>query len=300
MGCKTYISRSITPPKTWLKAMGREGVTVMIAVPQIYGVLAKEAKGFKKLFLKLWSLRKIRLCLSGAAPLPHGIRDHFEKVFGLPILEGYGLTETSPILTVTHPKSKKHGSVGRAIPGVNIRIMDEQGRYLAHGEEGEICVWGPNITSGYHENPGATAELFTADGWLKTGDIGVLDSDGFLFIRDRKKDMVIVKGLKVFPAQIEQIINAHPKVQETAVIGIPDGAGNETMKCFCVPKKDAEVDKTEITRFIRANMDAYKRPREVEIVGALPKNTMQKVLKKELLKSELAKRAGLKSGAGAA
>jgi long-chain acyl-CoA synthetase len=291
LGCKTYISGSITPPKIWLRAMGREGVTIMVAVPQIYSVLAKEARGIKKLYLKLWSLRKVRLCLSGAAPLPDAIKSRFEKAFGIHILEGYGLTETSPIVTVTHPRIRKHGSVGRAVPGVKIRIMDEQGRHLGHGEEGEICVQGPNTTRGYHENLDATRELFTGDGWLRTGDIGMLDEEGFLFIRDRKKDMVIVKGLKVFPAQIEKVITAHPEVQEAAVIGIPDGSGNETMKCFCVPKKDSLVDKAEITRFIRANLDAYKRPREVEIVGFLPKNTMQKVLKRELLKNELKKRA---------
>jgi long-chain acyl-CoA synthetase len=293
-GCTTYIVKSITPPKPWLQAMGREGVSVMIAVPQIYGVLAKEAKGFKKLYLKYWSLRKVRLCLSGAAPLSDGIKRHFEKVFGMPILEGYGLTETSPIVTVTHPKTRRHGSVGRAIPGVEIRIMDERGSHLKHGEEGEICVQGPNITRGYHKNPDASKELFTEDGWLKTGDIGVLDSDGFLFIRDRKKDMVIVKGLKVFPAQIEQIITGHPKVQEAAVIGIPDGSGSETMKCFCVLKKDAILEKSEIMRFIKTHMDAYKRPREVEIVDSLPKNTLQKVLKRELLRLELEKRTRVK------
>jgi len=294
LGSTTFVVHSITPPKAWLQAMGREGVSIIIAVPQIYGVLAKEAKGFKKLFLKFWAFRKIRLCLSGAAPLPHSIKRHFEQVFGFSILEGYGLTETSPIVTVTHPRAHKHGSVGRTIPGVKIRIMDEQGRHLGHGEEGEICVRGPNITSGYHKNTRATLELFTEDGWLKTGDIGVLDSEGFLFIRDRKKDMVIVKGLKVFPAQIEQIITGHPKVQEAAVIGIPDGSGNETMKCFCVPKKDADVDKAEIMRFIKANVDAYKRPREVEIVDSLPKNTLQKVLKRELLRTELEKRTKMK------
>lgn len=294
LGAKTLIVRSITPPKPWLQAMGREGVTIMIAVPQIYGVLAKEARGIRKFFLKLWSLRKVRLCLSGAAPLGHAIESRFKKVFGLHILEGYGLTETSPIVTVTHPRAGKRGSVGRAIPGVKLRIIDERGKHLEHGDEGEICVWGPNITTGYHENPQATKELFTEDGWLKTGDIGVLDPDGFLFIRDRKKDMVIVKGLKVFPAQIEQIIASHPKVQEAAVIGIPDGSGSETMKCFCVPRKDIPLDKAELIHFIRDRMDAYKRPREVEILDALPKNTMQKVLKRELLKRELEKRTKVK------
>lgn len=291
LGSKTMIVKSITPPKPWLQAMGREGVTVMIAVPQIYGVLAKEARGLKKFFLKFWSLRKVRLCLSGAAPLNRTIANHFHKTFGLHVMEGYGLTETSPVVTITAPKARKHGSVGKAIPGVQIRILDEQGKPLKHGEEGEITVMGPNITRGYHANEQATKELFTHDGWMKTGDIGVLDSDGFLFIRDRKKDMVIVKGLKVFPAQIEHTINTHPKVLENAVIGIPDGSGNETMKCFCVPKPDIALEKTEISKFIKENFDAYKRPREVEIVESLPKNALQKVLKRELLRKELERRA---------
>ncbi|MBU2483387.1 MAG: AMP-binding protein, partial [Proteobacteria bacterium] len=188
LGAKTYIVAGITPPKPWLLAMGREGVSVMIAVPQIYGMLAKEAKGFKKFFLRFWAFRKARLCLSGAAPLSHAIKEHFEKVFKIPILEGYGLTETSPVVTLSLPGARKHGSVGKAVPGVKISVVDETGRHLRHGEEGEICVWGPNITQGYHENPEATKELFTRDGWLKTGDIGVIDEEGFLFIRDRKKD----------------------------------------------------------------------------------------------------------------
>ena len=295
VGCKTMIVKSITPPKPWLQAMGREGVSIMIAVPQIYGVLAKEAKGLKKFFLKFWSLRRVRLCLSGAAPLNRTITGHFFESFGVHILEGYGLTETSPVLTIVPPKARKHGSVGKAIPGVHIKIMDDAGKHLSHGEEGEICVKGPNITRGYHGNDQATKELFTQDGWLKTGDIGVLDEDGFLFIRDRKKDMVIVKGLKVFPAQIEHIINAHPKVLENAVIGIPDGSGNETMKCFCVARPDTQLEKSEVMQYIKANLDGYKRPREVEIVKALPKNAMQKVLKRELLRQELEKK-GITSG----
>jgi len=292
LGSKTLIVKNITPPKLWLQAMGREGVTVLIAVPQIFSVLAKEAKGIKRFFLKLWSLRKVRLCLSGAAPLNHTIAQHFNKAFGLHILEGYGLTETSPVVTIVPPKARRHGSVGKAIPGVRIKIVDEHGNHLKHGEEGEICVTGPGITRGYHENADATRDLFTQDGWLKTGDIGMLDTDGFLFIRDRKKDMVIVKGLKVFPAQIEQVINAHPKVLENAVIGIPDGSGNETMKCFCVARPEALLEKSEVMQYIRAHLDPYKRPREVEVVAALPKNTLQKVLKRELLRRELEKRAG--------
>ena len=291
LGSKTLIVKSITPPKPWLQAMGREGVTIMIAVPQIYGVLAKEAKGLKKFFLKFWSLRRVRLCLSGAAPLGKTIVNHFHDSFGLHILEGYGLTETSPVLTIVPPDQRKHGSVGKPVPGVELRIIDEQGRHLPHGEEGEIVARGPNVTKGYHGNREATEQLFTQDGWMKTGDIGVMDTDGFLYIRDRKKDMVIVKGLKVFPAQIEHIINAFPGVLENAVIGIPDGSGNETMKCFVVARPGEELDKPALQRYIKEHLDAYKRPREVEIVKALPKNALQKVLKRELLRVELEKKA---------
>lgn len=290
LGCKTLIVKSITPPKLWLQAMGREGVTIMVAVPQIYSVLAKEAKGVKKLFLKFWCMRKVHLCISGAAPLKDIVVQQFHEAFGVHILEGYGLTETSPILAVTPPDKRKHGSVGKPLPGVKIKIVDESGNVLPPGSEGEICAQGPNITSGYLNNDDATKNLFTDDGWLKTGDIGTVDNEGFLFIRDRKKDMVIIKGLKVFPAQLEQTMCMHPKIAECAIIGIPDGAGNETMKCFCVPKNDVPLDKTEVVKYIKANMDPYKRPREVEIVQSLPKNTLQKVLKRELLRRELEKR----------
>ncbi|MDQ7773055.1 MAG: long-chain-fatty-acid--CoA ligase [Elusimicrobiales bacterium] len=290
IGAKTLIVKNLTPPKPWLQAMGREGVTIMIAVPQIYGVLAKEAKGLKKFFLKYWALRRVRLCLSGAAPLTHSVKNLFEEAFGIPILEGYGLTETSPVVSINLPKARKHGSVGRPIPGVRVKIIDERGAELACGEEGEICVHGPNVTRGYHANEDATKALFTDDGWLRTGDIGVVDQEGYIFIRDRKKDMIIVKGLKVFPAQVEQVICHHPKVQEAAVIGIPDEFGNETIKCFCVVKTGEKLDRSELSQYMKANLDGYKRPRDIEFVESLPKNSLQKVLKRELIRMELEKR----------
>lgn len=294
LGARIVIAHSITPPRPWLNLMAKEGVTILSAIPQIFSVLSKEAKGFKKLFLKYWCFRKLSLCVSGAAPLDDNVRARFEKTFKIPLLEGYGLTETSPVVSVNLPKQKKHGSVGMPLPGVRVKIIDEHGRHLKPGEEGEICVHGPNITMGYHENEDATRELFTSDGWLKTGDIGMLDEEGFLYIRDRKKDMIIIKGLKVFPVQIEQILLNHPKIQEVAVIGVPDGEGGETIKCFCVAKKDTKLEKHEIIRFAKQHLDAYKRPREFEIVEYLPKNAMQKVLKRVLLKQELEKRMKMK------
>lgn len=290
LGAKTLIVRNINPPKPWLISMGREGVTVFVAVPQIYNVLAKEAKGFKKIFLKYWAFRKVWLAISGAAPLTKHTRETFEKKFKIKICEGYGLTETSPVVTITPPNKVKPGSVGTPIPDVKVKIIDENENTLPPGHTGEICVLGPNITYGYHKNEDETLKLFTKDGWLKTGDIGILDEEGFLYIKDRKKDMIIVKGLKVFPAQIEQIINNHPKIQESAVIGIPDKTGNETIKCYCVPKQGVSLDKTEIIKYLKENLDPYKRPREIEIVDSLPKNSLQKVLKRELLKREIEKK----------
>jgi len=294
LGCKILIVRSITPPTAWLQAMGREGVTIMIAVPQLYSVIAREARGVKKLFLKFWSMRKVRFCVSGAAPLKINVYKDFYDAFGLKIQEGYGLTETSPILTVTPPMGiKKEGSVGVPVPGVKIKIIDENNMQLPPGNVGEICAQGPNVTCGYNNDEEASRALFTDDGWLKTGDIGEVDSDGYLFIRDRKKDMVIVKGLKVFPAQIEQIICGLEGIQECAVIGIPNKTGDETMKCFVVLKENSSLDKPAIMKYIKTHMDAYKRPREIEITDSLPKNAIQKVLKRELLKRELEKRMGM-------
>lgn len=291
IGAETLVVKNITPPKKWLNEMGREGVTIMIAVPQIYSVLAREARGMKKAFLNYWSFRKLRLCVSGAAPLSVRIKRTFEKTFGVHLLEGYGLTETSPVVSINHPARKKEGSVGQALPGVEIKIIGDENKVLKAGEEGEICVRGPNITAGYYDDEAATKNLFTEDGWLRTGDIGIMDNEGFLFIKDRKKDMIISKGLKIFPAQIEHALNEHPKIAESAVIGIPLPAdGNETIKCFCVPKKGERLEKSEVREFIRKNFDPYKRPREIEIIASLPKNTLQKVLKRELLKKELEKR----------
>ncbi|MFH1619590.1 MAG: long-chain-fatty-acid--CoA ligase [bacterium] len=291
LGSKILIAPQIVPAKPWLSEMGKEGVTVMAAVPQLFSVLAKEARGLKKFYLRYWPFRKMRFCFSGAAPLSASIKHLFEKNFGIPLLEGYGLTETSPVVSVNRPHSRKHGSVGQPIPGVTVRIIDDLGCELSSGEEGEICVKGPNVTRGYHSNPAATVEIFTPDGWLKTGDIGVMDEDGFLFIRDRKKDMIIVKGLKVFPAQLEMVLHEHPGVAETAVIGVPDPNGDELIKCFCVARPGHVLDKAEIMSFLRQKLDPYKRPREIELVESLPKNALQKVLKRVLRQKEIEKRA---------
>ncbi|OGS01659.1 MAG: hypothetical protein A2V88_10865 [Elusimicrobia bacterium RBG_16_66_12] len=286
------ISPSIAPAKPWLKAMGRHGVTLFAAVPQVYAALAREAKDWKtRLFLRLWSFRRVAVAASGAAPLSVAVAAAFKESLGLDIVEGWGLTETAPVAAVNPPQAVRIGTVGTAISGVRIKVVDDMENALPLGGEGEICVQGDNVMKGYWNKPEETRATFTADGWLKTGDIGVLDAEGYLTIRDRKKDMIIIKGLKVFSAQVEAVIAEHPAVEECAIIGVPDDLGDETIKAFVVLKKGAEAGKAELLQFFRDRLDAYKRPRDLDIVASLPKNALQKVLKRELRERELAKRA---------
>ncbi len=289
LGVKTIIMANITPASAWLHLMGREKVTIMVAVPQLYSVLAKEAKGLKRLYLQYWAFRKVRFCISGAAPLNKETQAHFEQQLGLPILEGYGLTETSPIVSVNTENNLKTGAVGINLPYVKIKIADDNGNELPRNVEGEICVKGDIVFKGYYNNPAATAEAFDKDGWFKTGDIGILDDEGFIFIRDRKKDMIIIKGLKVFSAQVEHVINEYPGIEECAVVGVPDGHGGEFIKLYAVKKTGVDFNEAAFRKFLKNNLDNYKRPRDIEFMEELPKNSLRKILKKDLRKDAVEK-----------
>jgi long-chain acyl-CoA synthetase len=289
LGVKTIIMANITPASAWLHLMGREKVTIMVAVPQLYSVLAKEAKGLKRLYLQYWAFRKVRFCISGAAPLNKETQAHFEQQLGLPILEGYGLTETSPIVSVNTENNLKTGAVGINLPYVKIKIADDNGNELPRNVEGEICVKGDIVFKGYYNNPAATAEAFDKDGWFKTGDIGILDDEGFIFIRDRKKDMIIIKGLKVFSAQVEHVINEYPGIEECAVVGVPDGHGGEFIKLYAVKKTGVDFNEAAFRKFLKTSLDNYKRPRDIEFMEELPKNSLRKILKKDLRKDAVEK-----------
>ncbi len=289
LGVKTIIMANITPASAWLHLMGKEKVTIMVAVPQLYSVLAKEAKGLKRLYLQYWAFRKVRFCISGAAPLNKETQAHFEQQLGLPILEGYGLTETSPIVSVNTENNIKSGSVGINLPYVKIKIADDNGNELPRNVEGEICVKGDIVFKGYYNNPAATAEAFDKDGWFKTGDIGIFDDEGFIFIRDRKKDMIIIKGLKVFSAQVEHVINEYPGIEECAVVGVPDGHGGEFIKLYAVKKTGVDFNEAAFRKFLKTSLDNYKRPRDIEFMEELPKNSLRKILKKDLRKDAVEK-----------
>lgn len=291
LNLKVVIVANIMPASHWLSAMGSEKVTLILAVPQIYAVLSKEAKGFKRLYLQFWPFKGVRFAVSGAAPLTQEIKDRFEQKIGVPILEGYGLTETSPVVSVNTEELQKIKSVGPALPAVSVIVLDDDGKELPRNQEGELCIKGPNVFRGYFNNPKATQDAFTQDGWFKTGDIGVIDDDGFIFIKDRKKDMIIIKGLKVFSAQVEAVICEHPAIEECAIIGVPDGRGGEFVKCYAVKKEGAELSDNDFRKFLKQHLDTYKRPRDFEFVDELPKNALKKVLKRELRKDAVAKLA---------
>ncbi len=289
LNLKVVIVANVMPAKTWLSAMGSENVTLILAVPQILAVLSKEAKGFKRLYLQFWPFKNVRFAVSGAAPLTQEIKDRFEQKIGVKILEGYGLTETSPVVSVNTEELQKIKSVGPAIPAVSTIVLDEEGNEVPRNQEGELCVKGPNVFRGYFGNPQATRDAFTKDGWFKTGDIVSVDDDGFIFIKDRKKDMIIIKGLKVFSAQVEAIINSCPGIEESAIIGVPDGKGGEFIKCYAVKSKDSSLTDDQFRKFLKQNLDNYKRPRDFEFMKELPKNSLRKVLKRKLREDALEK-----------
>lgn len=299
LNLKVVIVANVMPASKWLGAMGTEKVTLILAVPQIYAVLSKEAKGLKRLYLRFWPFKNVRFGVSGAAPLTQEIKDRFEEKIGVPILEGYGLTETSPVVSVNTEELQKIKSVGPAIPAVSTLVLDDDGKEVPRNAEGELCVKGPNVFRGYWGNEKATHDAFTEDGWFKTGDIVTVDDDGFIFIKDRKKDMIIIKGLKVFSAQVEAVICEHPAVEECAVIGVPDGRGGEFVKVYVVKKEGAELSDGEFRKFLKTHLDNYKRPRDFEVVESLPKNALRKVLKRELRKDAVAKLAARGAGASA-
>ena len=289
LNLKVVIVANIMPAKTWLSAMGSEKVTLLLAVPQILAVLSKEAKGFKRLYLQFWPFKNVRFAVSGAAPLTLEIKQRFEEKIGVKILEGYGLTETSPVVSVNTEHLQKIKSVGPAIPSVSTLVVDDEGNEVPRNCEGELCVKGPNVFRGYFGNPQATKDAFTEDGWFKTGDIVAIDDDGFIFIKDRKKDMIIIKGLKVFSAQVEATINTCPGIEESAIIGVPDGKGGEFIKCYAVKTKNAELTDDQFRKFLKQNLDNYKRPRDFEFVDELPRNSLRKVLKRKLREDAIEK-----------
>ncbi|MDQ2736157.1 MAG: AMP-binding protein, partial [Pseudomonadota bacterium] len=261
-------------------AVERHAITVFPGSPTLYAGLLDHPR-FESVD---WS--SVRTCYSGAAALPVALMERWRSAVGVSIYEGYGQTEAGPVLSYNSPFAPvKSGSVGRPLPGTLIEIVDVEtgSRVLATGSAGEIRARGPQLMQGYRNRPEETAEALR-NGWLYTGDIGEFDADGYLFIRDRKKDMVIVSGYNVYPREIEEVLQAHPAVLEAAVIGEPDSYRGEVLHAFVVLRSDTHLDNAidELQAYCAGQLVRYKRPARLTLVGRLPKTSVNKTDKKAL------------------
>ncbi len=273
-GASIVLVKSLHPMKHVLEEIIRHRSTVLPAVPQIHRALASLPPGIEL---------NLRLCVSGGAPLPHEVLHQFNQRFPhIKFLEGYGPTESSPVATVNPINGpQKPGSVGVAIPDVELSIRDEQGNALPPGATGEICIKGPNVMQGYWKQPEETAATLR-NGWLYTGDIGHRDEDNFYYITDRKKDMLLVNGINVYPREIEEVIYRFPGIKEAAVIGKPDARRGELPVAFVTMNEGVTLDEKALLSFIREKMADYKVPRKVVALPALPRNATGKILKTDL------------------
>ena len=231
---------------------------------------------------------KLKLTISGGMALTKDAADQWKAVTGCDIAEGFGMTETSPVVSFNPPGFIKLGTIGMPVAGTSCKVIDDAGNELPLGEPGELCVKGPQVMKGYWQRPEATAETIDADGWLKTGDMAVITDDGYMKIVDRKKDMIIVSGFNVYPNEVEDVIVAHPDVVEAAAIGVPDPKSSEAVKVFIVSKNE-NLTAAEITAWCRERLTAYKIPRHIEFRDELPKTNVGKILRRELRDAELAK-----------
>ncbi len=275
----TMIPMTRFTPRALLSLISTEKITVMASAPSIFSAILAQKE------IDNYDLTSMKLVISGSAPLPIALIEIFEKKTGAMISEGYGLSEASP---VTHFSplffpSRKIGSIGLPMPSTDVKIVDvEYGvKELGVEQNGELCIRGPQVMKGYYKQPAATEEVLV-DGWLHTGDIAKYDKDGFFYITDRKKDLIICGGYNVYPREIEEVLYKHPKISEACVVGIKDDVRGEAVKAFVVAKPNEQVEKREIIAFCRKNLANYKIPRDIEIRESLPKSPVGKILRRQL------------------
>ncbi|ETW23044.1 long-chain-fatty-acid--CoA ligase [Mycobacterium gastri] len=265
-------------PRKALEVIKRDAVTVFQGVPTMYSALLGVVDAAKS-----EATQSLRVCVSGGAALPVQVLTDFETAFGCTVLEGYGLSESSPAAAFNHPdRPRKAGSIGTPIEGVQMRVVDPSGAEVALGETGEIQIRGHNVMKGYWNLPEATKATITPDGWLATGDVGRVDDDGYFYIVDRTKDLIIRGGYNVYPREVEEVLYEHPAVAEAAVIGIPHDSLGEEVGAAVALKKGAVVSPDELRDYVKDRIAAYKYPRRVWLVEALPKGPTGKVLKREI------------------
>ncbi|KPA15789.1 acyl-CoA synthetase [Candidatus Magnetomorum sp. HK-1] len=265
-----------------LSSMQNENVTVFAGVPTMYWQLLNYKNDDNKFDLKKIA-DTLRIGISGAASLPNEIIKGMEEVYNIPILEGYGLSETSPVATFNHlHMERKPGSVGTPIWGVDVKIVDKNDEELPAEEVGEIIIRGHNVMKGYYNKPEETKKAFNGTSWLHTGDLGKKDKDGYVYIVDRIKDMIIRGGFNIYPREIEEVLMTHPSISMASVIGVPHDTHGEEVKAYVVLETGANISEEELIAWSKTQMAAYKYPRIVEIRGTLPMTATGKILKKEL------------------
>ncbi|MHB9097838.1 MAG: AMP-binding protein, partial [Syntrophales bacterium] len=229
-------------------------------------------------------LSSLQSCLSGAAPFPIANLLAFQKRFNCTVYEAYGISEASPAVSTSyHNRPTKPGSIGQPIPEVEVRIVDDQDQDVPVGEVGELLVKGPNVSSGYYKLPEETAKTFR-NGWLHTGDMAKMDKEGYLYIVERKKDLIIRGGFNIYPRDIEEILYQHPAIQDAVAIGVPAPVMGEEIKVYVVPKEGMTVSVEEILQYCQSHLAKYKWPKFIEFTKSLPRNPMGKILRKELRK----------------
>jgi long-chain acyl-CoA synthetase len=259
-----------------LKTIERDRATVFMGVPTMYSALLHHAD------LTTADTSTLRLSVSGGAALPAEVLSAFERALGVALLEGYGLSETSPVASFNRRDNRKAGTIGVPIPGVEMKVVDDGGRDVPAGEVGEIAIRGHNVMKGYWRRPEETRAVLSADGWFRTGDMGRVDGDGFFSVVDRKKELIIRGGYNVYPREIEEVLYEHPAVRECAVVGIPHQALGEEVGAAVVLTDVGSVTPAELREYVKARVAAYKYPRHVWFLEELPKGPTNKILKREI------------------
>jgi long-chain acyl-CoA synthetase len=282
LGVALFVGSSVVllerfDPLSSLEAVREYGVTVVAGAPPLFGAWVAVPG------VDASSLQTVRLVVSGGAPLPDEVAEAFRARFGRPVWQGYGLTETSPIVSSSLVGGEpKQGSIGLPLPGVEVRLVDTEGEDALAGDPGEIWVRGPNVFPGYWNDPEASALVLTDDGWLKTGDIAVTDDDGYLYLVDRAKDLIIVSGFNVFPAEVEEALLEHPGIAEAGVVGVSHPYTGEAVKAYVVAKPGRHLEEDEVIEFCAERLARYKCPTSVSFVDQIPQGLVGKVLRRAL------------------
>ena len=263
-------------PSTTLDTILERGVTIVPGVPSMWQAIAQVSGAQPGAFAN------VRHALTGAAKMPEDTMHQLRERFGITLREGYGLTEASPVVTTSVGVEPKVGSVGQPVHGVVVRVVDNDGDDVEQGDAGEIWVRGPNVFLGYWNDPVATNRALHADGWLRTGDVGVLDDDGYLWLVDRAKDLIIVSGFNVYPAEVEEVLLEYPGVDEVAVVGVPHPFTGEAVKAYVVMAPGREADEEQLIAFAHDHLARYKCPTKVLFVDELPKGMGGKILRRIL------------------